>query len=550
MNEKFLKVHPDDDMLVAIVDLPAGTHIPHGGESIVLPVDVPQKHKFSVRAHEPGAHLKMYGITVAKVTQPVRPGERLTLQNIIHATDTPVKRKQAAAWQAPDVSRWKNATFAGYLRSDGRVGTRNYWIVLPLVFCENRNLQIMREAMLKELGFGHASSYAAQTAELVDKFRGGVSVEEILATASTASVTSGNRKRVFQNVDGIRFLSHREGCGAGYNESQNLCGLLAGYINHPNVAGATVLSLGCQKSQIADLQNELHRRNPEFNKPLYIFEQQQLGTVETLLTTAIKHTFAGLMQANENVREPAPISQITLGAECGGSDGFSGLTANPAIGHTSDLLVALGGSVILSEFPELAGCESALAERCVKPATADRFLQLMEAYEAFLNQEGNSFEGNPSPGNIRDGLTTDAIKSAGAAKKGGTSPVVDVLDYPEPVERSGLNLLCTPGGDVESTTAMTGSGANLMVFSTGLGTPTGNPITPVIKIASNSALAGRMPDIIDEDAGTIISQGESIENVGERLLECIIGTASGAYYTRAEELGQEDFIPWRRTLSM
>ena len=550
MHEKFLKVHPDDDMLVAIVDLPAGTHIPHGGGSIVLPVDVPQKHKFSVRAHEPGGHLKMYGITVAEVTQPVRPGERLTPQNITHATDTPVKRKQVAAWQAPDVSRWQNATFAGYLRSDGQVGTRNYWIVLPLVFCENRNLQIMREAMLKELGFGHANSYAAQTAELVDKFRGGVSVEDILATASTASVTSGNRKRVFQNVDGIRFLSHREGCGAGYNESQNLCGLLAGYINHPNVAGATVLSLGCQKSQIADLQNELHRRNPDFNKPLYIFEQQQLGTVETLLTTAIKHTFAGLMQANENVREPAPISQITLGAECGGSDGFSGLTANPAIGHTSDLLVALGGSVILSEFPELAGCESALAERCVKPATADRFLQLMKAYEAFLNHEGNSFEGNPSPGNIRDGLTTDAIKSAGAAKKGGTSPVVDVLDYPEPVERSGLNLLCTPGGDVESTTAMTGSGANLMVFSTGLGTPTGNPITPVIKISSNSALAGRMPDIIDEDAGTVISQGESIESVGERLLECIIATASGAYYTRAEELGQEDFIPWRRTLSM
>jgi len=550
MNEKTLKVHPDDDMLVAIVDLPAGTHISHDGESMVLPVDVPRKHKFSVRSHEPGSHLKMYGITVAKVTQSVRAGERLTPQNIVHATDTPVARKQAPPWQAPDISRWENRTFSGYHRSDGRVGTRNYWIVLPLVFCENRNLQTMREAMLHELGFGHTSSYAAQTAELVNKYRSGISAEEILATESTASVVSGNGNRVFPNVDGIRFLSHQEGCGMGYNESENLCGLLAGYINHPNVAGATVLSLGCQKSQIADLQNHLHRQNPDFNKPLHIFEQQQLGTVETLLTTAIKHTFAGLMQANENVRKPAPISQITLGAECGGSDGFSGISANPAIGHTSDLLVALGGSVILSEFPELAGCESALAERCVQPAIADRFLHLMKAYEDFLKREGNSFEANPSPGNIRDGLTTDAIKSAGAAKKGGTSPVVDVLDYPEPVKHSGLNLLCTPGGDVESTTAMTGSGANLMVFSTGLGTPTGNPITPVIKISSNSELASRMPDIIDEDAGTVISQGESIESVGERLLECIIATASGAYSTRAEGLGQEDFIPWRRTLSL
>jgi altronate hydrolase len=325
---------------------------------------------------------------------------------------------------------------------------------------------------------------------------------------------------------------------------------LAGYIQHPNVAGATVLSLGCQKSQVADLQTELHRRDPNFAKPLYVFDQQQLGTEQALISRAIQHTFAGVAQANELEREPAPLSEITLGVECGGSDGFSGLTANPAIGHASDLLVALGGSVILAEFPELAGCETDLAARCTEPAIAKRFLQLMHDYERHLRDDGNTFDSNPSPGNIREGLTTDAIKSAGAARKGGTSPVVDVLDYPEPVTRRGLNLLCTPGGDVESTTALAGAGATVMFFSTGLGTPTGNPITPVIKVSSNTRIAERMNDIIDLDAGTIVGGSATIESVGDEMLRQVIATASGEYTTKAERLGQEDFIPWRRTLSL
>ena len=550
MNDSVLQVHPNDDMLIALVDLPKGYSLMWQGSELVLPVEVPRKHKFSTGDVTKGSRLKMYGITVAEAVRPIAAGERLTTQNIKHATDPPGEFELEANWMPPDTSRWQDATFEGFHRSDGRVGTRNYWVVLPLVFCENRNIRVMRESMQNALGYRRHDRYAGLTQHLIDAFHGGTDASGILAGDWNAETQLPSENRVFPNIDGVRFLSHAEGCGGGYSESQSLCGLLAGYINHPNVAGATVLSLGCQKSQIADLENELHRRNPKLEKPLYIFEQQQIGTEEAMLTKAIRHTFAGLMQANQARREPAPLSQLVFGVECGGSDGFSGLTANPAMGHCSDLIVALGGSVILSEFPELAGCEGDLASRCTQQAARERFLQLMRSYDDRLRDEGNSFEQNPSPGNIRDGLTTDAIKSAGAARKGGSSPVVDVLDYPEPCTRPGLNLLCTPGGDVESTTAMAGSGANVMMFSTGLGTPTGNVVTPVIKISSNSELAARMPDIIDEDAGTVFSANESIESVGERLLESVIATASGHAFTKAEQHGQEDFIPWRRTLSL
>jgi altronate hydrolase len=249
-------------------------------------------------------------------------------------------------------------------------------------------------------------------------------------------------------------------------------------------------------------------------------------------------------------RQPAPLSKITIGLECGGSDGFSGISANPAIGYTSDLLVALGGSVILSEFPELCGVEQNMSDRCITTDTAKRFGDLMRTYNERAKQSGSGFDMNPSPGNIKDGLITDAIKSAGAAKKGGTSPVTDVLDYPEMVTKPGLNLLCTPGNDVESTTAEVGSGANIVLFTTGLGTPTGNPIAPVIKISSNTAVYNKMHDIIDINTGTIIEGEETIEQAGERILEYIIKVASGDIEVSAVRHLQNDFIPWKRGVSL
>ena len=260
----------------------------------------------------------------------------------------------------------------------------------------------------------------------------------------------------------------------------------------------------------------------------------------------MKKTFVGLMEANKLERQPAGLEHLSLGLECGGSDGFSGISANPALGYTSDLLVALGAKAILSEFPELNGVEQELINRCVTEEKAEKFAFMMRTYAQRAEEAGSGFDMNPSPGNIKDGLITDAMKSAGAAKKGGTSPVVDVLDYTEQATQAGLNLLCTPGNDVESTTGLAGSGANLIVFTTGLGTPTGNPVAPTVKMASNSMLAKRMADLIDIDAGTIITGEDTIESKGEELLELLISIANGQQLTRAERLGQHDFIPWKR----
>jgi len=429
------------------------------------------------------------------------------------------------------------------------VGTRNYWIVVPLVFCENRNIAVLKQAFEEELGFAAPQVYRRQVAELARLYADG-RTDEIKTRELTGDTAKPQPPRVFEHVDGVRFLLHDGGCGGTREDANNLCGLIAGYIHHPNVAGATVLSLGCQHAQVGILRGELRKRNPNFDKPLVIVEQQQSGTEAAMLTEAIRNTFLGLMEANRCRRTPAPLSGLCIGLKCGGSDGFSGLSANPAIGHTADILAALGGRTILSEFPELCGVEQELINRSRRKEVADRFIHLMKSYGARAKAVGSGFEMNPSPGNMRDGLLTDAMKSAGAAKKGGSSPVTSVLDYPEYSSEAGLNLQCTPGNDVECVTAQVGAGASVVLFTTGLGTPTGNPVAPVVKLATNSGLAQRMGDIIDIDTGGIISGEKTIQQMGEEVLEFVIRTASGEVRTKAEGKGQEDFIPWKRGISL
>lgn len=551
MKNRVLKVHPKDNVIVALSDLKAGENVQLNGESFTLLEDVAAKHKFATTDLDIGDEVTMYGVLVGKAQKPIFKGGLISTANLKHAAGTYQLGEQRLDWPMPSTDRFNGRTFMGYHRPDGKVGTANYWIVIPLVFCENRNLEVLREALVDDLGYGRSHTYQRQTRELVSLMRAGKTVEEILqADLDTEVATLEKHQRLFPNVDGVKFLTHDGGCGGTRQDAQALCGLLAGYIVHPNVAGATVLSLGCQNAQVSMLKEELAKRDPDLQKPVYIFEQQTMGTESALISAALKKTFAGLMQANEQTRQPAPLSKICLGLECGGSDGFSGISANPTVGYTSDLLVTLGGSVILSEFPELCGVEQELCDRCVDHSTAERFSELMSTYNARAKAVGSGFDMNPSPGNIKDGLITDAIKSAGAAKKGGTSPVTAVLDYPEMVTQPGLNLLCTPGNDVESTTAEVGSGANVVVFTTGLGTPTGNPIAPVIKIATNTALAKRMPDIIDFNTGTIIEGEETIEQSGERLLEYVIAVASGETEVAAVRHGQDDFIPWKRGVSL
>jgi altronate hydrolase len=429
----------------------------------------------------------------------------------------------------------------GYHRADGQVGTRNYWLVLPLVFCENRNVERMKEALEEELGYGsEANSYRQHVRKLLEQRQAGAS----------AAPRPSSAARVFSNIDGIRFLTHQGGCGGTRQDAQALCGLLAGYIHHPNVAGATVLSLGCQNAEIRMLMDELRARDPQMTKPVLVFDQQKSGLDSTLMGSALDATFAALEQANAATRTAAPLSALTVGLKCGGSDGFSGISANPALGYLSDLLVQLGSKTLLSEFPELHGVEQELINRCVSDEVAQRFYDLMHAYSARAKAVHSGFDMNPSPGNIQDGLITDAIKSAGAARKGGVSPVRDVIDFPQYATTPGLNLLCTPGNDVECVTAQSGAGANLVLFTTGLGTPTGNPVAPVVKISTNSLLANRMADIIDFDAGGIITGEKTIGECAAQLLEFCIGVANGEQLTKAEQLGQHDFIPWKRGVSL
>jgi altronate hydrolase len=298
------------------------------------------------------------------------------------------------------------------------------------------------------------------------------------------------------------------------------------------------------------LMDEYRARDPKTTKPVLVFEHQRAGRDTVLMNEALEATFAALEEGNQTKRTPAPLSGLTIGLQCGGSDGFSGISANPTLGYVSDLLGELGGKTLLSEFPELHGVEQELVNRCATDDLAQRFYHLMHAYAARAHAVQSGFEMNPSPGNIADGLITDAIKSAGAARKGGTGPIRGVLDYPEYVAETGLSLHCTPGNDVESVTAQVGSGANLVLFTSGLGTPTGNPIAPVVKISTNSALAGRMPDNIDFDAGGIITGELTIPECAEKLLELSIEVASGRTLTKAELLKQNDFIPWKRGVSL
>jgi altronate hydrolase len=546
LRQSFLKIHPEDNVIVALRDLAAGTPVFIDNTEFSLQQPIAAKHKFFAADLAQGDKVIMYGTIVGKVEFPVMQGSLMTTANTRHAAREYAYRNVGYTWEAPDVSRFTDRVFMGYKRSDGRVGTANYWLFIPLVFCENRNLDVIKEAMWNELGYAVAGKYKQYTRSIFEAYRRGEDINSITLAPSG----SNGMDRYFRNVDGIKFLNHSGGCGGTRQDASTLSSLLAAYADHPNVGGVTVMSLGCQHLEVKNFIEDLKKRNPSFDKPLLVYEQQQVEHEDVMVSRAIRETFLGLTEINKLRREPVPLSELCIGVKCGGSDGFSGISANPAVGYTSDLLVAMGGKVLLAEFPELCGAEQDLIDRCVSEDAANKFMHLMQSYDNLAKQAGSGFHMNPSPGNIKDGLITDAIKSTGAARKGGTSPVVSVLDYTEPVTEPGLSLVCTPGNDVEATTGKAAAGATLILFTTGLGTPTGNPVAPTIKISTNSSLARRMKDIIDIDTGGIISGEKTIQEMGEEILEYCIRVASGEEIPKAVQLAQDDFIPWKRGVSL
>jgi altronate hydrolase len=550
MSQKVLQINEKDNALVALTNLVKDEAIIFNDASYTLVDDIAAKHKFSMDDLEVGDEIIMYGVLVGRATQPIQKGALIHTHNIKHASNENYKKQKEVQWSAPDISHFKNKTFNGYLRSDGRVGTANYWPFIPTVFCENRNLDHIKDALLHQLGYAPSHKYRKAVGKLIHAFNEQKEISEFTPAELLQEEELIINERLFPNVDGIKFLNHEGGCGGTRQDSEIQSKLLAAYADHPNVAGITLLSLGCQHLQVDLLQEDIKERNPHFDKPLFIFEQQSAVSEEFMIAEAIQKTFEGLIEANKTKRTAQPLSKLCIGVKCGGSDGFSGISANSAVGVTADLLVALGGQVLLAEFPELFGAEQEIVDRCMTYEAAEKFTRLMKAYAAQAKAVGSGFYMNPSPGNIKDGLITDAIKSAGAAKKGGTAPITDVLDYAEPVLKAGLHLVCTPGNDVEATTGKAASGATLILFTTGLGTPTGNVVCPTIKLSTNTSLANRMNDIIDIDCGSIITGQKTLQQMGEEILEYCIKAASGEIIPKAVQLGQDDFIPWKRGVSL
>jgi altronate hydrolase len=397
--QPYIKIHPDDNVCVALQNLMAGSTILMNGTTFILPEDVQAKHKFTINDLIKGQTLKMYGIVVGTAEVDLPQGAAITVHNVAHTTSPVTERQPVTHWVKPDVSHWQNFTFKGYHRKDGSVGTANYWLVFPLVFCENKNIEIIKEAISDALGCNKYHKYKAFAK---------IQLNQILNLSvgpdNTLFQTTSDIHRPFKNVDGVKFITHQMGCGGTRQDARTLCGLLAGYLTNPNVAGATVLSLGCQNAQYEILRDELQVRDNHFAKPLYYFDQQTLGTEDILIEESIKATLKGMSFANTMERKEAPLSKLVIGLECGGSDGFSGISANPTVGYVSDMVVTLGGSAVLAEFPELCGVEQELCNRCVTDELAVKFLDLMHRYEKSAIFVGSGFDMNPSPGNIKDGL--------------------------------------------------------------------------------------------------------------------------------------------------
>ncbi|MDP1989758.1 MAG: UxaA family hydrolase, partial [Syntrophales bacterium] len=318
MKHRVLKVHTADNVIVALQNLQKGETIHYQGKEYVLAADINAKHKFFAQDMQPGEKVIMYGVLVGTVQQFIPAGGLMTTENVKHAADPFVYRPGNTQWTPPDVSKFAGRTFNGYHRSDGRVGTANYWLFIPTVFCENRNLDVIRETLHDKLGYAVTDKYKQKVQLLVELYAQGADISQADLSVKELVVKTD---RLFKNVDGIKFLNHQGGCGGTRQDSALLGKLLAAYADHPNVGGVTVLSLGCEKLKVQDFVNDLKARNHHFDKPLFIFELQLSQSEEQMLTAAILQTFAGLIELNKRERRPAPLSQLSLGVKCGGSDG-------------------------------------------------------------------------------------------------------------------------------------------------------------------------------------------------------------------------------------
>ena len=498
-----IRLHADDDVVIARVELPAGTMVTK--ENVRASVRIPAGHKIAVRAVPKGKPVHRYNQIIGFATQEIQPGDHVHVHNVAmgdfqrdYAFCSLVKETKYVA---------QPASFLGIKRPDGRVATRNYIGILTSVNCS-----------------------ATVARMIADHFK--------------------NNLQQYPNVDGVVALTHKSGCGmASEGEAPDvLRRTIAGYARHPNFFSSQLVGLGCEANQINSL---LAAQQLKRSDKLHTFTIQEKGGTRKAVENGIAQVKEMLPEANKVKREPVPASHLILGLQCGGSDGYSGISANPALGAAVDLLVRHGGTAILSETPEIYGAEHLLTRRAVSQAVGEKLVERIRWWEAYTQRLGNEMNNNPSPGNKAGGLTTILEKSLGAVAKGGTTNLVAVYEYAEPVKAHGFVYMDTPGYDPVSATGQVAGGANMICFTTGRGSAYGCKPAPSLKLATNTPLFTHQEEDMDFNCGTIIDGTESIAQAGERFFQLILETASGRK-TKSEEFGygDDEFAPWQLGATM
>lgn len=490
-----IHLHASDNVAVARVPIPAGAALVVDGARLVTRDPIPAGHKLAVADIPAGQTVRRYGQSIGRARQPIPQGAHIHTHNLAFEDSPP--EYQFPSVELPLPERRDTPTFLGFPREDGRAGTRNYIAVVA------------------------ASNCAAHTAELVARSYDGAPLPP--------------------NVDGVVAFPSPDGCGhAAGPDMEQLRRTLGGVLAHPNVSSAVIVGLGCEDNQIAHYLDSGVRGASR----LAGLTLQSSGGTGGTLQAARREIARFLDQAAAEARTPVQVSRLVLGLNCGGSDSFSGITSNPALGYCSDLLAELGGTAVLAETPEIFGAEHALVKRSRNRLVAEKLLACIRDYKAYLARFGASFDDNPSPGNKEGGVTNILEKSLGAVAKGGSSPLMEVYRYAAPVTAPGLVFMDTPGYDPPSLAGLAAGGCNLIAFTTGRGSAIGFPTVPVVKIASNTGTYGRMRENMDLNAGAIADGGETVRQVGRRIFDAVLEVASGRR-TCAERWGHREFVPWR-----
>ena len=505
LGEYALIVNRADNVAVVKRETAAGLAVTLlDGKTLFLKQSVPPGHRFATTEIPAGEFVRQYNQPIG-TSLGIEAGEWITHENM--SNDVPVVRDlpEDLHTPAPDYfAADEIGTFMGFRRPDGRIGTRNFVLIVPTSMCSS-----------------HEAAQISMMAEFLHY-----------------------KREKFPNVDGVVAIPHNKGCGC--QDGSNLeimLRTLSNYADHPNVGGVILIDLGCEKTNLAKVEKYLLKRELEFNKPVAKIGIQEIGGTQAAIEKGLEEVKRMLPLVNESVREEFPVSELILGVKCGSSDGFSGLSANPALGSAADLLVRSGGTVLITEVPEFCGAEHILANRAKDAATGRAIYKMIDWYKDYASKFGGVMNNNPSPGNIAGGLLNITIKSLGALAKSGTTRVEGVTEYAETPRNKGLILMQGPGYDQESTPALVAAGATVVVFTTGNGTTIGNAIAPVIKLASNNRVFEKMNRDIDISAGKIIEGTATIDEIGEEVFAHIIKTASGET-TRAEENKHREFQFW------